>query len=153
MMNRFRALLAALWGGLLLSVAWVAAPSAFAVLERAQAGLLVARLFSLEAQLSLAVGLILMLMERRLARDRGLPAISAEFLLPAMAVFCTVAGYYALQPMMAAAKSWQGPWSFGALHGVSLALYGIKLLLVLALAWRSTAAKAPAQITDPARSS
>jgi len=68
-------------------------------------------------------------------------------------VFCTVAGYYALQPMMAAAKSGQGPWSFGALHGVSLAFYGIKLLLVLALAWRSTAAKAPAQITDPARSS
>jgi hypothetical protein len=153
MMNRFRALLAALWGGLLLSVAWVAAPSAFAVLERAQAGLLVARLFSLEAQLSLAAGLILMLMERRLARDRGLPAISAEFLLPAAAVFCTVAGYYALQPMMAAAKSGQGPWSFGALHGVSLAFYGIKLLLVLALAWRSTAAKVQGQITDPARSS
>lgn len=153
MMNRFRALLAALWGGLLLSVAWVAAPSAFAVLERAQAGLLVARLFSLEAQLSLAAGVLLMLMERRLARDRGLPAISAEFLLPAAAVFCTVAGYYALQPMMAAAKSGQGPWSFGALHGVSLVFYGIKLLLVLALAWRSTAAKVQAQITDPARSS
>lgn len=153
MMNRFRALLAALWGGLLLSVAWVAAPSAFAVLERAQAGLLVARLFSLEAQLSLAAGLLLMLMERRLARDRGLPAISAEFLLPAAAVFCTVAGYYALQPMMAAAKSGQGPWSFGTLHGVSLVFYGIKLLLVLALAWRSTAAKVQAQITDPARSS
>ncbi|MCV2348624.1 DUF4149 domain-containing protein [Paucibacter sp. Y2R2-4] len=153
MMNRFRALLAALWGGLLLSVAWVAAPSAFAVLERAQAGLLVARLFSLEAQLSLAAGLLLMLMERRLARDRGLPAISAEFLLPAAAVFCTVAGYYALQPMMAAAKSGQGPWSFGALHGVSLVFYGIKLLLVLALAWRSTAAKVQAPITDPARSS
>ncbi|WP_318013416.1 DUF4149 domain-containing protein [Paucibacter sp. Y2R2-4] len=152
-MNRFRALLAALWGGLLLSVAWVAAPSAFAVLERAQAGLLVARLFSLEAQLSLAAGLLLMLMERRLARDRGLPAISAEFLLPAAAVFCTVAGYYALQPMMAAAKSGQGPWSFGALHGVSLVFYGIKLLLVLALAWRSTAAKVQAPITDPARSS
>ncbi len=142
MLIRFRTLLAALWGGLLLSVAWVAAPSAFAVLERAQAGLLVARLFSLEAQLSLAAGLLLMLMARRLAREQGLPALSSEFLLPAGAVFCTVAGYYALQPMLAAAKSGQGPWSFGALHGVSLAFYGVKLLLVLALAWRSTAAKA-----------
>ncbi|MFY7865582.1 DUF4149 domain-containing protein [Roseateles sp.] len=153
MLNRFSALLAALWGGLLLSVAGLAAPSAFAVLERAQAGLVVARLFSLEAQLSLGVGLLLMLMARRRARDRGLPPISAEFLLPAGALFCTVAGYYALQPLMAAAKAGQGAWSFMALHGVSLGLYGIKLLLVLALAWRSTAAKAPAQITDPAKSS
>ncbi|MEJ6007534.1 DUF4149 domain-containing protein [Paucibacter sp. AS339] len=153
MLNRLRALLAALWGGLLLTVAWVAAPSAFAVLERAQAGLVVAHLFSLEAQLSLAAGLLLMLMERRWARDRGLPAISADFLLPAGALFCTVAGYYGLQPMMAAAKAGQGPWGFMALHGVSLGFYGLKVLLVLALAWRSTAAITSVSFTDPVRSS
>jgi len=152
MLKRFSALLAALWGGLLLSVAGIAAPTAFAVLERAQAGLVVARLFSLEAQLSLAAALLLILMERRWARDRGLPAISAEFLLPAGALFCTVAGYYGLQPLMAAAKAGQGAWSFMALHSVSLGFYGLKLVLVLALAWRSTASRAAGQLTDPGRS-
>jgi hypothetical protein len=29
--------------------------------------------------------------------------------------------------------------SFAALHGISLALFGLKILLVLALAWRASA--------------
>jgi hypothetical protein len=52
-------------------------------------------------------------------------------------VFCTVAGYFALQPMMAAARAGEGPLSFGQLHAVSAAFYAVKLLLVLALAWRA----------------
>ncbi|ALT76919.1 DUF4149 domain-containing protein [Paucibacter sp. KCTC 42545] len=136
MLSRSRVLLAALWGGLLLAVATVAAPSAFDALERAQAGLVVAKLFEKEAAISLAAAMLLMLMERRMARDGGGPALSANFFLPASALFCTVAGYYALQPMMAAAKAGQGAWSFMALHSVSLGFYGLKTLLVLALAWR-----------------
>jgi len=53
------------------------------------------------------------------------------------ALFCTVAGYFALQPMMAAARAGQGPLSFGQLHAVSAVFYGLKLLLVLVLAWRA----------------
>ena len=56
MFARLQALLAALWGGFLLCVAFVATPSAFAVLGRAQAGAYVARVFALEAQISLALG-------------------------------------------------------------------------------------------------
>lgn len=137
-LDRFRLLLAALWGGLLLAIALLAAPSAFAVLERAQAGLLVARLFALEANLSLAAALLLMMMERRKAREAQGAALTAEFVLPAAALFCTVLGYFALQPMMAAARSGQGPWSFMALHAVSFACYGLKTVAVLALAWRCT---------------
>ena len=139
---RSRAVLAALWGGLLLCVAFVAAPSAFAVLERAQAGLFVARVFSLDANVSLASALLLMMMERRLRRDQaGSAAFTAEFLLPAGAMFCTVAGYFALQPAMEAARAGQGSVSFLTLHAISLGFYGLKTLLVLALAWR--ASKAP----------
>ena len=36
-------------------------------------------------------------------------------------VFCTVAGYYALAPLMAAARAGQGSLSFAQLHGISLA--------------------------------
>lgn len=137
-MIRSRAVLAALWGGFLLCVALVAAPAAFAVLERAQAGALVGRLFALEAQVALAAGLLLILIERRLARVSGSKNLSAEFFLPAVALFCTVAGYYALQPMMAAAKAGQGPWSFMTLHAFSFIFFGLKTLAVLALAWRSS---------------
>lgn len=126
-------LLAALWGGLLLCVAFVAAPSAFAVLERAQAGLVVARLFALEANISMAVALLLILIERRVNST----ALSANLLLPAGALFCTVAGYFALQPMMAAAKMGQGNLSFLTLHAISFGFYGLKTALVLVLAWRA----------------
>jgi hypothetical protein len=52
-------------------------------------------------------------------------------------VFCTVAGYYGLQPLMALAKSGLGPWTFCQLHAVSLVFFLAKLLMVLTLAWRA----------------
>jgi hypothetical protein len=142
MFAQLQALLAALWGGFLLCVAFAAAPSAFAVLERANAGLFVGRLFAVEAQVSLAAALILMLLERRIARDAAeagaaSDVFSAKLLLPAVALFCTIAGYYGLQPLMANAKAGVGVASFGALHGTSLAFFGVKGLAALALAWIS----------------
>ncbi|KQV92022.1 DUF4149 domain-containing protein [Pelomonas sp. Root1237] len=142
MFARLQALLAALWGGFLLCVAFAAAPSAFAVLERAQAGAFVARVFAIEAQVSLALGLVLMMIERRIARDTleggGVSQqFSARLLLPVVALFCTIAGYYGLQPLMADAKAGAGVASFAALHGASLAFFGVKGLAVLALAWIS----------------
>ena len=134
LLRRSQTLLAALWGGLLLCVSLLAAPSAFAVLERAQAGLLVARLFALEANVSMAAALLLILIERRL----NPVALGANLLLPAGALFCTVAGYFALQPMMAAAKMGQGNVSFLTLHAISFGFYGLKTLLVLTLAWRAS---------------
>lgn len=140
MLSRSRLLLAALWGGFLLCIALVAAPSAFAVLDRAQAGLVVGRLFALEANISLAVALLLLLIERKLAQSTGRSLLSASMLLPAGALFCTVAGYYALQPLMVAARAGQGDWSFLTLHALSFGFFGSKTLLVLILAWRSSKA-------------
>ena len=51
-------------------------------------------------------------------------------------MFCTVAGYFAIQPMMAAARAGQGVWSFAALHGASAGFFALKALLVCVLAWR-----------------
>ena len=141
MFVRLQALLAALWGGFLLCVALVAAPNAFAVLERAQAGAYVARLFSIDAQVSVVLGLLLVLIARRQARDAedaGRPprVFTAALLLPAFALLCTVGGYYGLQPMMEAARHGAGALSFMALHGLSMGLFALKGLAVLALAWR-----------------
>jgi GNAT superfamily N-acetyltransferase len=63
--------------------------------------------------------------------------VSAEMLLVLGTLACTVAGHYALLPLMEAARFGQGRWSFAALHGVSLGFYAVKGLLVLALAWRA----------------
>jgi hypothetical protein len=57
-------------------------------------------------------------------------------LLPAAALFCTLAGYFALQPMLDAARAGQGALSFMTLHLLSMVFFILKTLFVLALAWR-----------------
>lgn len=138
--TRVAAVLAGLWAGVLLAIALIAAPAGFATLAAADAGRVAGRMFAQEAYLGLALAIVLFLLERRRARldaeaGRG-SVFNANMVLLLGALFCTVAGYFALQPMMAAARAGQGPWSFGALHGASAAFFGLKALLVLALAWR-----------------
>jgi hypothetical protein len=142
--ERLRRLLPALWAGVLLGIAAIAAPAAFATLERADAGRLVGRIFLQEAWLSLLLAVLLLSIERARARQaaeagRG-SVLSTEMLLLLGTMFCTVAGYFVIQPMMPAARAGQGPLSFGQLHAISSVFYGAKLLLVAALAWRATGA-------------
>jgi len=140
-LERLRCALPGLWLGMLLALAFIAAPSLFAILDRPVAGRVAARLFAIEAQLSLLLAVVLGLLERARAAQQ-LPGqgsrVSTELLLVLGALFCTVLGHYAIQPMMEAARAGQGTWSFGALHAASTALYLLKSLLVAALAWRST---------------
>lgn len=140
--ERLRRVLPGLWAGLMLALGAVAAPSLFALLERSQAGLVAGRLFKVEAQLSLVLCIALGLLERRRAALRveagAGTCVSADLLLVLGALFCTVLGHFALQPMMEAARAGQGRWSFGALHGLSSALFLLKGLLVATLAWRAS---------------
>ncbi len=99
-------------------------------------------MFALEAQIGLGIAVALVLLLRHHARqqaERGVGSLfSADLVLVLAAVFCTVAGYFALQPMMAAARAGQGSLSFATLHGLSAGFFGLKAVLVLALAWRLT---------------
>lgn len=137
-------LLAALWAGALLVIGGMAAPAGFAVATPEIAGRIAGRLFSQEARLGLGVAAVLALLLRHHARRvRALqpssPLFSMELMLVLGAVFCTVAGYFAVQPMMVAARAGEGgTLSFGALHGISAGFFGLKAVLVLALAWRLT---------------
>jgi hypothetical protein len=111
------------------------------VLERTLAGQVAGRMFGIEARVGLGLAIALFLIERRLASlrvaaGRG-SVLSVEIMLVLGALFCTVLGYFALQPMMEAARAGQGAYSFGALHGVSSALFVLKGLLLLALLWRA----------------
>lgn len=143
-LERLRRLLPGVWVGLLVAVAFLAAPSLFALLDRPVAGRVAARLFTVEAQVSLVFSVLLGWLERgraarRAAEQKG-SRISAEVLLVLIALFCTVLGHFALQPAMEAARAGQGWLSFGALHGISTALYGVKTLMVATLAWRASQA-------------
>jgi hypothetical protein len=141
---RWAALLAALWAGIMLCIGAIAAPAGFALLPLADAGRVAGRMLSIEAYLSLALAVLLFVIERKHAREAAVAGsgsvLSTNIVLLLSALFCTVAGYFAVQPMMAAARAGQGAWSFGALHAASSGLFVLKGGLVLALAWRLTAA-------------
>ncbi len=143
LVNRIAVLLAGLWAGVMVSLGTIAAPTAFAMLARPDAGRLVGRIFAQDAYLSLAFALVLLVIERQRVRDQTALGTGSVFSVNLMlllgTVFCTVAGHFAVLPMMEAAREGTGSFSFGALHAVSAGMFSAKGLLVLALAWRLTA--------------
>ncbi len=146
--ERARRMLPGLWAGWLLCVALLATPAAFALLARADAARVAGRMLAQEAYTSLALGVLVLVLER-VAAQRAVRAGQGGQFTPGMVlalgtVFCTVLGYFALQPMMDAARAGQGALSFGQLHGVSALFYLVKLALVGALTWRA-AKPAPPQ--------
>jgi hypothetical protein len=152
--ERARRLLPGLWAGLLLCVAAVATPAAFALLAQADAGRVASRILAQEAYVSLVLGAVVLVLERAVARRAASAGQGSQFstgmVMALGTVFCTVLGYFAVQAQMPAARLGQGALSFGQLHAVSAVFFGVKGLLVLALAWR--AAAAPATL-NPAASS
>ena len=150
---RWQQLVPALWAGMLLTVALLATPAPFALLSAADAGRVVGRMLSHEAHASLALGGMVLLLERAAARRSAVHGQGSQFSmgmgLALGTLFCTVAGYFALQPMMVAARAGQGLLSFGQLHAASAAFYIAKTGLVLALAWRATGLREAATAAAP----
>ena len=97
------------------------------------------------------MNVIVLLLERRAARQSAVDGnrdgnaagaaslFSAGMVLALGAIFCTVLGYFAIQPLLPAARAGQGAFSFAQLHLASTACFVVKVLLVLALAWRNAA--------------
>ncbi len=142
-MQRLGRLLAGLWAGLLVGLGAIGAPAGFAVTTVEVAGRTAGRMFAIEAHVSLAVAVLLLLLTRQavpIEPDQPpAPALNTNLLLLLGTLFCTIAGYFVLQPMMVAARAGEGSLSFGALHGLSAGFFALKGLLVLVLAWRFTA--------------
>lgn len=136
LLRRSRTLLPGLWAGMLLCLGALATPAPFALLTREAAGRVAGRMLAGEAYTSLVLAVLFVLIERRL---RGTVRPSANMLLALGALFCTIAGYFAVLPMMDATRAGQGLWSFAMLHVVSSGFFVLKGVLVLALAWRVTA--------------
>lgn len=146
-LQRLQGWLAGLWAGLILGVGAISAPSLFAVLERGVAGQGAGQIFAVEAKVSLALAIVIFLIERRRVRDLAeaegqTQVMTGNLLLVLCALFLTVFGQFALHPMIEAAKAGEATrLSFGALHGISASLFWLKGLAVLILAWRLTDAR------------
>ena len=145
MVERLRRLIPGLWLGLLLCIAGIAVPAVFAMLQRADAdhamGRILGRVFAVEAWTSLLLALLVLAIERGRARERADASegsvLSAEMLLVLGTVFCTVAGYFAIHPLIAAARAGQGVFSFGQLHAISSVFFVLKIVLLMVLTWRA----------------
>lgn len=141
-LDRWRVLLPAAWGGALVTIAAVATPAPFALLPMSEAGRVVARVLAQEAHGSLVLGVLVLLLERRAARQAAAEArgslLGTGVVLALGTLFCTVLGYFAVQPLMPTARAGLGAFTFAQLHAASAACYAVKLALVAALAWRAT---------------
>ena len=135
--------LAGAWAGLMIGLGAVAAPVLFALLPRADAGRVAARLFSLDATIGIGVGAVLVLIGLQLGRERAERGRGSRFGLELgltlAALLCIVAGHYALLPMIDEARAGHGALSFGALHAIASAFFVTKVAIVAVLAWRLSA--------------
>jgi hypothetical protein len=137
MLATLRLLMASLWAGSVWAVSYLAAPSAFAVLDSTRAGNVVGIMLTRLAWLSIALGVVVGVLAWRsldldAARRRWIYWLAGGMLA------CSLAVYLGLQPLMAAIRESAGPagvraspqWGmFAALHGVSQLLYLIESVL------------------------
>jgi hypothetical protein len=116
-----------LWAGSLWSLAaWVAPTLFYAQSDRHLAGVLAARLFSIETYVGLSVVLLALLSSAR-----------ARFQWGYVAAGLLCVNEWLLKPLMNLAHANGSAWGlgFGAWHGVSALLYLIACVLVLVLVW------------------
>jgi Domain of unknown function (DUF4149) len=138
-------LLVCLWTGAVLAIAFIAAPSAFAMLaDRAMAGAVAAHMFKAEAYGTLLVAMLAWMMIRPRDDVQGTPKKVPwkAWIALLIILIATVIGYFALTPQMQDIKLAQGATSaaYAQLHGMSMALYALKAIAWVALSvmliWR-----------------
>ncbi|CAN5255187.1 DUF4149 domain-containing protein [soil metagenome] len=137
-----RRVIATFWVGSLWAVGYVVAPTLFATLyDKVLAGTIAGSLFRIEAWLSLACAFLLTVLTWSAAKIEAAPMRTQLKLIGAM-LGCTLLGYFALHPFIAALREAAGPGGvmasearlqFGILHGISSAIYFIQSLIGAAL--------------------
>ena len=141
MLQRARLLIATFWVGSLWTVGYLVAPTLFATLaDRALAGTIAGSLFRIEAWVSLACAVTLLLIMWRAAPQVPNRSTLSRLVLGMLA--CTLIGYFGLQPFMAVMReasaasggmSADARMQFGALHGAASGIFLLQSLLGVAL--------------------
>jgi hypothetical protein len=127
MLARSFRVLITLWAGSLWSLLWVAAVLFRFLSDRHTAGLIAARLFSIETYLGLAVALVALLLPRR-----------GRFRLGFLAVTLLAVNEWLLKREMGLAQTHGRALGlgFGAWHGVSAGLYVLACLCVVVMIYK-----------------
>jgi len=149
LVKRVKVLLATIWAGSLWTVGYLVAPILFGTLEdKVLAGTIAGSLFQAEAWLSLACGLVLVLLCKSTINELTIDKLLAKerkvvLLLIASMLACTLVGYFVLHPYMAdlrvLMREAAGPaltaaqTRFGLMHGFSSVMYLLESLLAAAL--------------------
>ncbi|ALK96679.1 hypothetical protein AB595_02875 [Massilia sp. WF1] len=137
MLANARLVLAALWAGSVWALSYLAAPSAFAVLDSTQAGNVVGVMLTRLAWLSMVLAPLLAVLVSRAGDLEPKRRRRLYWLIGGM-LACSLVVYLGLQPMMAAIREAAGPagvraspqWgTFAALHGASQVLYLVESVL------------------------
>jgi Domain of unknown function (DUF4149) len=140
-LSRLRILLVTLWAGSLWTVGYLVAPVLFASLpDRSIAGSIAGMLFRAQAWLSLACGLLLLLL---VWLDKSLSPKRTHVILMIAMLACVLIGFFVLQPFMteirAAAANNGGVMDeamrsrFGMLHGIASVIYLLQSVLAIVL--------------------
>lgn len=137
-MVRAQLALSAVWLGALLSLAFLATPTAFAVLTRSQAGAFASAVLAREAQFSLVMAALLLLLDRALAQKAVSRPFGPLLIGTLLAVAFTVLGGFVLAPYLALVKADPSfsALTFGQWHAVSVALFAAKILAVAGISWQ-----------------
>lgn len=135
--DALQSMTATLWVGGLWVIGFVVAPVLFATLpDRAQAGLLAGKFFSLIAWIGMACAVYLLVY--RLARDGAGALRQGLFWIVLLMLVLTLAGEFGVQPVLAALKEQALPKQvmesvlrdrFATWHGVASGLYVIQSVL------------------------
>lgn len=139
--DALQSITATLWVGGMWAIGFIVAPVLFATLpDRALAGLLAGKLFSLIAWIGIACAVYLILY--RLVRDGGSALRQGLFWIVLLMLVLAVAGEFGVQPVLAALKEQALPKQvmesvlrdrFATWHGVASGLYVIQSVLGAAL--------------------
>lgn len=128
MIRSLQRVLLVLWAGSLWSLAIWVAPTLFSAQgDRHLAGVLAARLFTIETYVGVAVAVLSLVLPGR-----------TKFVWGYFAVALLAINQWALKPVMATAhtRGAVAGLTFGAWHGVSAVIYVLACLAVLVLIWR-----------------
>lgn len=145
MIPALRVLLVTIWAGSLWTIGYLVAPTLFAMLaDRALAGSIAGSLFRIEAWVSVACGLSLLVL---LLRDRRFENRSSSLVLVLLMLVCVSVGYFGLQPFMAELRALAAAGGgvmdeatrsrFGMLHGVASVIYLVQSVLAVGLVLRA----------------
>ena len=136
---RARWIFAALWLGGLAAVGLIGAPTAFAVIpDKMLAAAVASRMFYVMALAAMALGGLLMVLERAHARPL---AASTPFFLVLGGLFFTVLGEFVVVPQLLSAAAAHAA-SAGMWHAVASLVYLLQALCVFAYVWALATASA-----------